>query len=164
MGVLFNADEVFEMAIQTEENGAAFYRRAAELHPDGEEVKFLLGLAEIEDGHKETFQVMRADLAKSEKRESVYDPYEEAAQYLDAVADGSGGEGSPKVVDSLTGQESMKDILKTAIELEKNSILFYLGLLELVPERLGQEKVTGIIKEERAHVVALVGELRKQAL
>ena len=164
MSILFNADEVFEMAIQTEENGAAFYRRAAELHPDGEEVKFLLGLAEIEDGHKRTFKEMRADLAKSEKRENVYAPYEEVAQYLDAVADGVGGEGAPEAADALTGQESMGDILKTAIELEKNSILFYVGILELVPERLGQEKVTGIIKEERAHVVALVGELRKQAL
>jgi rubrerythrin len=161
MGILFNADEVFEMAIRTEENGAAFYRRAAELHSDREEVKFLLALAEVEDGHKKTFQEMRAALAVREKAGTVYDPNDEAVLYLDAMADSSGGEGSPKVADSLTGQESMAEILKKAIELEKNSILFYVGLLELVPERLGREKVWGIIKEERAHVAELVKELRK---
>ena len=161
MSILFNADEVFEMAIRTEENGAAFYRKAAELHSDREEVKFLLGLAEVEDGHKKTFEEMRDDLTAKEKTGTVYDPNNEAVLYLDAMADNSGGEGSPKVADSLTGQESMAEILGTAIELEKNSILFYVGLLELVPERLGQDKVRGIIKEERAHVAELTKELRK---
>jgi rubrerythrin len=161
MSILFNADEVFEMAIRTEENGAAFYRRAAELHSDQEGVKFLLALAEMEDGHKKTFQEMRSALTAKEKAGTVYDPNNEAVLYLDAMADSSGGEGSPKVADSLTGQESMADILKTAIDLEKNSILFYLGLLELVPARLGRDKVEGIIKEERGHVAELAKELRK---
>ena len=162
MGVSFNADEVFEMAVQIEENGAAFYRRAAELHSDQDEVKFLLALAKVEDKHKETFQEMRSALAASEKGASAYDPYDEAVLYLDAIADSSGGEGSPKVTDMLTGKESLTDILETAIELEKNSILFYLGLVDVVPERLGRQKVQDIINQEKAHLAELVGELRKR--
>jgi rubrerythrin len=162
MTILFNADEVFEMAIRSEQNGAAFYRRAAQLHSDREEVEFLMTLAEMEDGHSREFQEMRAALAASEKAATAYDPYDEAMLYLDAMADGSGGEGSPNAADSLTGTESMAEILKTAIELEKKSILFYVGLLELVPERLGRQKVMDIIEEERAHAAELAKELRKR--
>lgn len=31
MGYDFNAEEIFEMAVQIEKNGAAFYRKAASL-------------------------------------------------------------------------------------------------------------------------------------
>ena len=161
MGILFNADEVFEMAIQSEENGAAFYRRAAELHSGQDDVAFLLVLAEAEEKHKKTFQEMRSTLVGIQKESGVHDPYDEAAQYLDAVADGSGGEGSPKVAESLTGRETLSDILKIAIGLEKNSILFYLGLVDVVPERLGKQKVQDIIQQEKAHLTELVGELHK---
>ena len=161
MGILFNADEVFEMAIQSEENGAAFYRKAAELHPGRDDVAFLLVLAEAEEKHKKTFQEMRSTLVGIQKESGVHDPYDEAAQYLDAVADGSGGEGSPMVADSLTGRETLSDILETAIGLEKNSILFYLGLVDVVPERLGKQKVQDIIQQEKAHLTELVGELHK---
>ena len=161
MGILFNADEVFEMAIQSEENGAAFYRRAAELHSGQDDVAFLLVLAEAEDKHKKTFQEMRSTLAGIQKESGVHDPYDEAALYLDAVADSSGGEGSPQVADSLTGAETLKDILGTAIQLEKNSILVYIGLVDVVPERLGRQKVQDIIQQEKAHLAELVRALRK---
>ncbi len=161
MGILFNADEVFEMAIQTEENGAAFYRRAAELHSGQDDVALLLALAEAEDKHKKTFWEMRSTLAGIEKESGGHDPYDEAVLYLDAIADSSGGEGSPKVADSLTGTETLRDILGTAIQLEKNSILFYVGLVDVVPERLGRKKVQDIINQEKAHLAGLVRELRK---
>ena len=64
MSALFNADEVFEMAIRAEENAAAFYRGAAKRYADREHAAFLLGLAEMEDGHKTTFEKMRAAVAE----------------------------------------------------------------------------------------------------
>ena len=47
MGIPFNAKEVLEMAIKAEQNGAAYYRKAAQLHSD--EHVFLTRLAEMED-------------------------------------------------------------------------------------------------------------------
>ena len=70
-------------------------------------------------------------------------------------------EDSPNAADSLTGDESMVEILEIAIELETKSILFYLGLKDVVPERLGKDKIEGIIAEEKAHVVMLAEELKK---
>jgi len=55
----------------------------------------------------------------------------------------------------LTGTESVEDILKLAIEAEKDSIVFYLGLKDFVSVRAGKDKVEAIIKEEMGHIVVL---------
>ncbi len=47
----FNADEVFDMAVRIETNGAEFYRKAASLQEDEENSNFLNGLARMEDRH-----------------------------------------------------------------------------------------------------------------
>ena len=46
-------------------------------------------------------------------------------------------------------------MLRMAIGLEKDSIVFYLGLKELVPERLGKGRLDGIIQEEYGHINSL---------
>ncbi|MBN1669880.1 MAG: ferritin family protein [Kiritimatiellae bacterium] len=160
MGIAFNADEVFEMAERIEEDGAAFYRKAAGGQSDGGKVQFLNGLAAMEDEHKQTFAAMRAGLGAADKESTTFDPDGEAALYLQAMADGHGGEGAPKAADALTGKESLADILTIAIGLEKKSILFYLGLKDMVPARLGKDKIDRIIDEERGHVGVLSRELR----
>ena len=157
----FNAAEVFKMAVRIEEGGAAFYRKAAELQADEENKKFLEKLAAMEDTHKSSFLKMSDDVKDAEKSAQVFDPNGEAEMYLAAMADTHGGEGSPSAADALTGNETMEEILKTAIGLEKESILFYLGIKDMVPAKLGQSKVDDIIEEERKHVIQLSGMLKK---
>ena len=41
---------------------------------------------------------------------------------------------------------------ESAIEAEKDSIVFYLGMKEAVPENLGQGRLDHIIKEEMGHI------------
>jgi rubrerythrin len=53
----------------------------------------------------------------------------------------------------------MEGILKEAITAEKDSILFYLGIKDLVPQALGQNRIDEIIKEEMAHIHLLTQEL-----
>jgi rubrerythrin len=48
--------------------------------------------------------------------------------YLKVMADAHGGEGNPEITKTLTGKESIKEILNIALALEKQSILFYIGL------------------------------------
>jgi rubrerythrin len=161
MPVGFNADEVFDMAIQIETNGAAFYRKAASLQSDADNRAFLESLASMEDRHQETFEKMKKELPDKDKGGKVFDPYGELSQYLAAMADTHGGEGSPSAADALTGSENMEDIVNTALGLEKESILFYLGMKDMVPVKYGQEKIEDIIKEERKHVIQLTGILNK---
>jgi rubrerythrin len=151
----FNADEVLEMAIRIEENGAAFYRKAAGLQSDAKNREFLEKLAAMEDGHKATFMEMRKTLTDKEKGGKVFDPQDELSLYLSAMADAHRGEGSPSAADSLTGTETMEEIVTIAIGLEKESVLFYLGLKDMVPPKYGLERIDNIIREERSHIAQL---------
>ena len=79
------------------------------------------------------------------------------------MADTHGGEGSPTAADSLTGNEPIQEIIDIAIGLEKESILFYLGLKDFVPPEYGQDKLDRIIREEQRHIVQLKS-FRKKVL
>jgi rubrerythrin len=157
----FNAAEIFEMAIQIEANGAAFYRKAAELQQDPADKKFLETIAEMEDRHKIGFEEMKARVSDLEKSQTVFDPNEELFLYLKAMADAHGGEGSPDALKQLTGNETMAQVVQTAIGLEKESILFYIGLKDIVPPNLGRARIDQIIEEEKKHVAQLSGFLKQ---
>jgi rubrerythrin len=159
MGVSFNADEVFEMAEQIERNAARFYREAAEKVSGRQPKDMFLRLAAMEDDHMRVFQEMRKDLADSEKAQTIFDPEGETTLYLQALADSKGFEGMRSPTKKLTGRESLQELLDIAIEAEKNSVLYYVGVRGLVSERAGRDKVEAIIREEVRHVA----ELRRQS-
>jgi rubrerythrin len=56
------------------------------------------------------------------------------------------------LVEGLSEKEQMIKVLRGAINREKDSIVFYLGMKELVPENLGKNKIDDIIKEEMKHI------------
>jgi rubrerythrin len=145
----FNANDIFEMAEQIERNGAVFYRKAAADVTDQDEKTFLLDLAAMEDEHEKTFTAMRKKLTAAEKAQTVFDPEGEAASYLKALAD------TRVFFEKEIDTASMKEILKAAILAEKDSIVFYLGMKDMVSESLGQSRLDDIIKEEMSHIKLL---------
>ena len=149
----FNADEIFEMAEQIERNGASFYRKSAELIADPAEKKLLLDIAAMEDKHEKTFADLRAGLSEKEKLTTLFDPEGEITLYLRALAD------TRVFFEKNIDTSSIKDILKEAILAEKDSIVFYLGMKEMVPENFGKAKIDAIIKEEMTHIKLLSKEL-----
>ena len=152
----FNADEVFEMAAQIERNGAMFYRNAAKNISDSSEKELLNRLADMEVDHIEVFEKLHQEISKKEKQKRVFDPNDESILYLQALAD------TKVFYEKEIDTTSMKEILKAALLAEKDAIVFYLGLKDLVPEELGQDRIDGIIKEEMKHVTLLSNELKKQ--
>lgn len=56
----------------------------------------------------------------------------------------------------------MEAILKDAITTEKDSIVFYLGMREAVPEHLGRSRLDAVIQEEMGHLRLLSKELVSQ--
>jgi rubrerythrin len=149
MSIDFNADEVFEIAEQIERNGAKFYRTAAENIDEPENKKFLLDLAIMEDEHEQTFKQMRSDLTRDEKVMTTFDPNGESEAYLKSLAD------TRVFYEKDIDTTSLKEIYKNAITAEKDSIVFYLGMKEVVPDHLGKQKLDGIIKEEMGHIKLL---------
>ena len=142
----FSADEVFQMAIQMEKNGAAFYRQAAGAAADDDNKKFLLELADMEVEHEKTFTELKQQLTAQEKAATVFDPQGEAAMYLKALVD------TRVFFEKDIDVTSMRDILMAAIEAEKDSIVFYLGMKDAVPDDLGKSRLDAIIREEMGHV------------
>jgi len=159
MGLRLSSDEALEIAQRIEQNGARFYRRAAELKSLEKEKEILLKLARMEDDHEKYFRTMQDELSDAERSQKALDPFGEMLMYLEAMADMSGGEGSLKAIESLTGDESLLTILYKAIELEKESILYYVGLKDMVPSESAKKKIDEIISEEKSHIVTLKKEL-----
>jgi len=153
MAYEFNADEIFEMAEQIERNGASFYRKAAESIDDPAGKKLLLNFAAMEDEHEKTFAALRKELSGNEKTATTFDPDGEAALYLKALAD------TRVFFEKKIDTSTMEKILREAILAEKDSIVFYLGMKEMVAEKLGKAKIDIIIKEEMAHIKLLSGKL-----
>jgi rubrerythrin len=153
MGIDFNADEVFEIAVQIERNGAKFYRTVAEKVTDESKKQLLIDLAEMEDEHEETFKSLRKELTLDQKVQTTFDPEGESERYLRALAD------TRVFYEKDVDTTSIKEILKAAITAEKDSIVFYLGMKGVVPANLGKEKLDDIIKEEMGHISLLSKEL-----
>ena len=153
MSFEFNADEIFEMAEQMERNGATFYRKAAEKITEPASHQMLLNLAAMEDAHEKTFASMRRLLSDKDKTPTAFDPNNESVQYLKAFVE------TQVFFKKKTDFTSLEEVLKEAIVAEKDSIVFYLGMKDLIPERLGKEKLDGIIQEEMRHIRYLGKEL-----
>jgi rubrerythrin len=159
MAEVFNADEAFEMAEKIEKNGAAFYRKAAEKAKGASSKELFEELAKWELTHREIFATMRSELSASQAEPLAYDPESETGMYLKAMADGHVFDTGVDISQFFNGKETMKDILKTALKMEKDSIIFYLGLKDVVASTQGKDKVGNIIKEEMRHIAFLNKEL-----
>jgi len=149
----FTADNVFEMAEQLERNGAQFYRKAAQHTDNPEYKKLLVRLSEMEVEHEKIFANLRSELSGNEKESTAFDPLNESLLYLRALAD------TKVFFEKEIDFSSMKSVLKEAIHTEKDSIVFYLGMKEMVPEKYGKDKLDKIIKEEMGHIKILSKEL-----
>lgn len=151
----FNAEEILEIACEVERNGQRFYGRAAELSPNEESAVLFRELAQMESRHLEDFTSMKGDLAKA----ALGHADEPAVLYLRAMADGYVFPRGADPTRALGGAPSLEKILRVAVGLEKDSIVLYLGLRDLVPEELGKKRVDAIIDEEKSHLVTLSGML-----
>jgi rubrerythrin len=155
MSLKFSAGEVFQMAQDIERNGARFYRKAAQGFAAQPAQNMLLELAAMEDDHLATFTEMKSQLGSREQEGPVFDPYGEAELYLKAMASTHVFDTSKDPSESLTGDETLSEILKTAIRLEKDSIIFYLGLKSAIGPNMGKERLDDIIQQEFGHITLL---------
>lgn len=159
----FNADAIFEMAEQIERNGAKFYHTAARrvLSPSIKEM--LMRLAGMEEEHEKTFADFRKELAKPERSPAFSQLDTDVQKYLNALSDTRIFPKDKKPDLKITGDHTEADILeeiyRSAIRAEKDSIVFYAGLRELVPVTFGKSKIDSIIKEEMQHITTLSIEL-----
>lgn len=148
---IFDAGEIFSMAVQIEENGENFYRHAMEI-TDNAVMKKLFGyLADEEAEHKATFRQMCDGNCQHEPVESFPGEYQ---QYMQAYT-------SRVIFDEKALDEEIARVkdgisaLDFAIRRELDSILFYHEMKKFVTGK-DAEQIDKIIEEERRHFVKLV--------
>lgn len=154
MGIRYSLDEVFEMAAQIERNGGTFYRTAAKNNDEGRDL--LIELAEAEDQHLALFNRMREEYGTKDGAHDDLDPDGQASLYLQAMANGHVFDlTNNDPAKHLKGDETFRQIIEIALQAEKDSIAFFVGLRELVPEALGKDDIYLLIKEEMQHITWL---------
>jgi rubrerythrin len=149
----FNLNEIFEIAEQIERNGADFYRKAALKFEDNLEVKSLLiELAVQEDKHEKTFSNI---LRKVLKSDGINFADELTCQYLDVIA-GQFVFDKSQTKKELINEMSQQNVFDIAIQKEKDSIVFYVGLKNTLISSQDKKSIDLIIREEQKHLVDLI--------
>ena len=146
---MFSASEIFDLAVQIEENGEHFYRKALARLPDQSLREMLLWIANEEAAHRDCFLVMK-QLA----------PGNSSDQWAEQV---SGAMLKSSLQDHLfsldeVDLETIPDLhalLETALVLEQDSVMFYEIIASFVTEPGTVNQLKAIIAEEEKHIAAL---------
>jgi len=155
----FSPGEIFEVAMQIERNGAAFYRKAAAFFEQTSQRDTLLMLADMEDKHLETFRRMRSALPDEAQPRHWSDPEGEAMGYLRAFAAGRVFDMTVEPAEFIRDDSTMGEILIEAVKRERDSVMFYLGVKEAVVGDDDKTQVDAVIREEMSHITILNDQL-----
>ncbi len=152
MSFSFNAAEVFQTAVEIEKNGLDFYTKASQAMSDPDMKELFASLAKDEVAHKKRFENILSDLPEELKRPTVSDPDGEVDLYIRALAGQHVfGPGDRPAIDP-ENLGTIEDVLKLAIQFEKDSVIFYLNMQENTSEGKAREIVTILVNEELRHV------------
>lgn len=151
----FNANEVFQMAIDIEKNGKHFYQKAQDLVDNPEVRDIFARLAKDEMEHEKRFVALKSQLPESAKESTVWDPDNETDQYLRMMAHMNVFRSDIALEEALAGVRSAVDALKLAIQFEKDSITFFLGMQDATEEKKGRELIGQLVEEEKEHLKRL---------
>lgn len=162
MSISFNALEVFEIAERIERNSVNFYLKAAEAFSEDNLRQTLLNLADFEKEHEKCYINMRKQISTRKWNLTTFDPENQMSLYLQKIADSNVFDPQKDPAEQLKNKGTVRDIMNYAIDAEKDSIIFYLGLKNYVPSTKGKNKVDEIINEEMNHITEL--NLRLSAL
>jgi rubrerythrin len=157
----FSAGEVFQIGIEIEENGKAFYDKAQKIIEDAGVKGLFADLASQEVEHKKRFELLKAQLPPEVQTATVNDPDNELYSYIRMMADQHVFRSSAEVDEQLSRVKTAADALRLAIQFEKDSVLFFLSMQDATCEDKGRELINMLVKEEQEHLKRLSLQLRK---
>lgn len=157
MSISFSGSELINIAIGIEERGIAFYDIMTKSTENAATRGIFQYLADMERKHTQIFQGMLAEADKYQIPETYTQEY---ASYLQALVDSAVFIDDMVTSEMATQADSDIKALELAISAEKDSILFYYGMKEIMPQR-AQPTVNKIITEEKSHLRQL-SELKKK--
>lgn len=160
MSLVFSGPEIIEMAIRTEENGQKFYIAHADRSEEENIKKLFTYLADEESKHIEDFNKLY-DIVK-DTGEKIFGDEEEFKAYMESFADSKFLTNFSAEADRIKDTKDTREIIEFAIDFEKETLLFYYGLLDFISEK-GKKIIKDIIEQEKSHVKKLTS-IRKTML
>jgi rubrerythrin len=159
MAAMFNANEVYQIGVEIEKNGKAFYESAAARADNADIKKLFKDLSAWEEGHVMLFENLKNELPQDAGGFDVSDPDGQMARYLKANADSHIFVVNTDMAELAGSCGSAKETLELAIRFEKDSVALYSSMKNVVPEDLGREKIERLIQEELSHVAFLQAQI-----
>ena len=157
MSIVFSGSELINIAIGIERRGITFYDIMAK-STDNEVARTVFeNLVDMERGHIEVFQDMLGEAAESMPSESSTGEY---SGYLQALIDDAVF--TDDMITSEMASQADSDIkaVELAISAEKDSILFYYEMRDVMPKR-ALDIINRVIAEEKSHLQQL-SEIKKK--
>jgi rubrerythrin len=148
---IFSATEAFEIAMQIEQNGEVFYHAVAARMTDLNVKKLFQELAAQEQRHYEVFQKMAGTVGGAASPSAPDAERDEYQAYLQATLDSALFAGPDKALVLAEQARDRQAALRVAIGFEKDTLLFFYDLRDMVSE-VEQKAVNGIIREEKLHL------------
>jgi len=147
---VFSGSDLIEVALSIERNGVAYYISLAESATNASLKDTYNHLADMELEHIKIFQHM-LDLAGKYQLPYAGEAAEEYEQYLKALVDSTVFT-DDKVARQMAQKASRPaEAIQLALGAEKDSILFYSEMRDLVPKQ-DRPIIDKIINEEKSHI------------
>jgi len=157
VAITFSSSDLINIAIGIEKRGIAFYDVIAKSTDNAEARDVFRYLADMERMHIHIFQGMLGEANKYQRQENYTGEY---AAYLQALVDSAVFTDDSITSEMATQVGSDIEAMELAIGAEKDSILFYYEMKEIMPQPT-QPAVNKIIAEEKSHLREL-SELKKK--
>lgn len=149
----FNARELLEIAIQIEVNGSAYYSRMADKAVSREVKEVFTQLARAEKQHVADFQRIRDHLSNEDFEIPQEYQTPDIHIYLQAFSDGQvfpHWRDADEIVKEIA---SDKQALNHAVNFEKDSIIFFHEIHDVLPVESPDRKAVGeLIRQEKIHI------------
>ena len=159
MSVTFSGSELINIAIGIERRGIAFYDIMVRSTKNALARDVFQYLADMERQHVQIFQGMLGEADKYQLPETYAGEY---TAYLKALVDSAVFTNDMAASEMAARADSDIEAMELAIIAEKDSILFYYEMKDIMPQR-AQETVNKIITEEKSHLRQLSELKRKLA-
>jgi len=157
MGTVFSGDEIVKLAVKTEETGYEFYKAAFDKTSNDGLKKLFKYLADAELKHKAVYEGLKDIIG--EPAQGVPTDWDELDLYVKAMVDSSFFLGGDKNINMAAKAADDKSAVDFAIGFEKDTLLFFYQILDVV-KPANKPVIEKIIAEEKDHIRKLA-EIKK---
>lgn len=155
LSILFSGQEIVEIAVGIEKNGYAFYDETLKNAKSTKVKELLTYLRNEEAEHTKAFQRLYGLIGPEAG------PYgdEEALRYMKSLADSRVFSDTNELMSRARQAKDEKEMLRLAVGFEKESLLFFYGVLEWV-EPDEKQIIWEMIEEEKGHLEKILEMLK----